>query len=47
MPAGLKTLPPARLAAMESDDFNSFFQGSPIRRIGSDHLRRNIENGHF
>jgi epoxyqueuosine reductase len=47
MPAGLKPLPPARLAAMESDDFNSFFQGSPIRRIGSDHLRRNIENGHF
>lgn len=47
MPAPLKEISPAALAALEDASFNDLFQGSPIRRIGSAHLRINVENGRF
>ncbi|MCQ2364795.1 MAG: tRNA epoxyqueuosine(34) reductase QueG [Akkermansia sp.] len=42
MPARLSTLPPEALAEMTEEQFNTFFAGSPIRRIGPEHLQRNI-----
>lgn len=42
MPARLSAMPPEGLAEMSEDEFNAFFAGSPIRRIGPEHLRQNI-----
>lgn len=42
MPARLSALPPETLADMTEEQFNAFFAGSPIRRIGSNHLQQNI-----
>lgn len=42
MPARLSALPPEALADMTEEQFNAFFAGSPIRRIGSNHLQQNI-----
>lgn len=47
MPAPLSTLPVTELADMNEARFGSFFTGSPIRRIGIDHMRRNVNNGNF
>lgn len=47
MPAPLKEISTAGLSAMQADDFNNFFTGSPIRRIGAAHLQRNVTNIHF
>lgn len=47
MPAPLATVPPAELAGMDDAAFNAFFTGSPIRRIGPEHLRRNILHARF
>lgn len=44
MPAPLAAASPAGLAKLKDDAFQGFLAGSPIRRIGSEHLRRNIEN---
>lgn len=44
MPAPFRTAAAPDLAAMDADAFNSFFSGSPIRRIGADHLAANIRN---
>jgi epoxyqueuosine reductase QueG len=35
------------MAAMSDTDFDQFFAGSPIRRIGADHMRRNIQQSDF
>ena len=35
------------LADMNEARFGSFFTGSPIRRIGIEHMRRNVNNGNF
>ncbi len=42
MPARLAGASPAELAAMDEESFQGFFAGSPIRRIGHGHLRRNL-----
>ncbi len=42
MPAALAATTPAQLADMDESAFNSFFAGSPIRRIGHAHMRRNL-----
>lgn len=42
MPACLAAATPGQLAAMSDADFGRFFQGSPVRRIGAEHLRSNI-----
>lgn len=47
MPSGLQTCTPAQLAALDDAGFRQFFQGSPIARIGAEHLRRNTESGCF
>lgn len=47
MPAPLAAASPTMLANLENDAFQQFLKGSPIRRIGCEHLRRNIENCHF
>lgn len=47
MPAPLAAAPPARLASLEADDFQEFLAGSPIRRIGPEHLQRNIQSCQF
>lgn len=44
MPAPLKKLAPADIGRMSEAHFQSFFAGSPIRRIGAAHLQRNAEN---
>lgn len=43
MPARLAAVPPEELAAMPEEDFRRFFEGSPMRRIGAEHLRRNVD----
>lgn len=43
MPAELCALSPERLASLSDTEFEQLFTGSPIRRIGPEHLRRNIE----
>lgn len=45
MPFALAAATPQQLAAMQQEEFESFFQGSPVRRIGAEHLRSNI--GHL
>lgn len=47
MPATMVSAPPEQLAGMNPEDFQRFFAGSPIRRIGAEHLRRNIETARF
>lgn len=42
MPARLSAMPPEELAAMDDESFNTFFTGSPVRRIGAEHLQNNI-----
>ena len=41
MPAPLAPLPPAELAALSQDEFERMFAGTPIRRIGLQHLQHN------
>lgn len=43
MPAELCALSPERLSALSEAEFERLFAGSPIRRIGLEHLRQNIE----
>ena len=43
MPARLAHAERAHLASLSPSQFDDLFQGSPIRRIGAAHLRRNIE----
>lgn len=47
MPAPLKSKIPADFARMNETDFLRFFEGSPIRRIGLEHLQRNTRAGNF
>lgn len=42
MPATLQRLSPQQLAHMPEADFHTTFSGSPIHRIGVEHLRSNI-----
>lgn len=42
MPARLSAMPPEELAAMDDESFNTFFTGSPVRRIGAQHMQNNI-----
>ncbi len=43
MPAPLSKLSPQKLSNLSTAEFEQLFAGSPIRRIGNDHLKRNIE----
>lgn len=43
MPAPLSKLSPQELASLSTAEFEQLFAGSPIRRIGNAHLKRNIE----
>ncbi len=43
MPARFSAATPAMLAALRGDDFNNFFTGSPIHRIGEEHLQMNLQ----
>lgn len=43
MPARLSTSSPEDLADMETEEFQDFFSGSPVRRIGAERLRNNIK----
>lgn len=47
MPAALQVASPAVLGSLGEAEFSQLFAGSPIRRIGVEHLRRNIETGNF
>ena len=47
IPAPLSAVTPARLADLRDDEFQQLLAGSPIRRIGPEHLRRNISSGQF
>ena len=47
MPAPLQEIPCASMQEMEEDTFAGLFTGSPIRRIGAEHLRHNAENVSF
>lgn len=47
MPAPLKSLGAEALLSMSDSAFASCFAGSPIRRIGLEHLLRNASNMHF
>lgn len=47
MPAVLAKTTPEQLAELADESFQRFFAGSPIRRIGPEHLRSNIANGNF
>ncbi len=42
MPARLAEATPTQLAALGEEEFQAFFTGSPIRRIGREHLHRNL-----
>lgn len=42
MPAQLSTLAPEQLSALPPDAFDRLFAGSPIRRIGREHLAQNV-----
>lgn len=44
MPARIGKLSPQALAALSQEEFEQLFAGSPIRRIGVEHLRRNLQN---
>ena len=47
MPAALQHISPAELRAQGEEDFLCTFAGSPVRRIGREHLQRNLETGRF
>ena len=47
MPAALQVASPAVLGSLGEAEFSQLFAGSPIRRIGVEHLRRNAETGNF
>ena len=47
MPAALQVASPAVLGSLGEAEFSQLFAGSPIRRIGVEHLRRNTETGNF
>lgn len=47
MPAPLRHLQPESLDSMQEPDFEKTFTGSPIRRIGLEHLQRNRKSGQF
>ena len=47
MSATLRQASPDYLAGLSEDDFKLLFKGSPIQRIGVEHLRRNAESGNF
>ena len=47
MPAALQVASPAALGSLGEAAFSQLFAASPIRRIGVEHLRRNIETGNF
>lgn len=47
MPAALAPLLPQELAALSPEAFESMFAGSPIRRIGRQHLQHNAEAFNF
>lgn len=44
MPATLSKLSPGILAELSRDEFERLFAGTPIRRIGVEHLRSNLQN---
>ena len=44
MPAPLTKLSTARLNELNDDEFTQLFAASPIKRIGAEHLRGNIQN---
>lgn len=44
MPAPLRSLPPQALAQMTPAAFDHLLNGSPIHRIGLEHLKRNLGN---
>lgn len=44
MPAALRQRPLPDLATLQGDDFDALFTGSPIRRIGAEHLHMNIRS---
>ena len=43
MPASLSSLSPEAMSELTEAEFQQFFAGSPIRRIGVEHLRRNVQ----
>ncbi len=47
MPAPLRLMPAEKLDAMQEAEFEKIFSGSPIRRIGLEHLQRNRQSGEF
>lgn len=47
MPAEIQTIPGAAIQEIQESDFLTLFDGSPIRRIGAEHLRNNARNGSF
>lgn len=47
MPAPLRHMPPENLDSMQEPEFENIFTGSPIRRIGLEHLQRNHRSGQF
>ncbi len=47
MPAALTKIEPEELATLNDAEFEQFFNHSPIRRIGAEHLRANISDIHF
>lgn len=42
MPARFRRATPQTLAALRGEDFESFFAGSPVRRIGAEHWERDL-----
>lgn len=42
MPAPFSHMSADRLEALDEEHFQSFFAGSPVRRIGHEHLKRNL-----
>lgn len=43
MPARLATASPAQLAALQQEEFCRFFRQSPVKRIGPQHMLRNLK----
>lgn len=43
MPAALAEATPEQLAGLSEEEFNRLFRGSPVRRIGAERLRSNID----
>lgn len=47
MPAPLSTMSPEHLYNLSDEEFERLFAGSPIRRIGLEHLKNNIRHLHY